>query len=207
MHGFSDEERDRIREDLLEVGREKVLAFGLKKTNVADITEPVGIAKSSFYLFFDSKAELYLEIMRHEVDEFTESLDNELDGVDDPREGFERLCWCYKAFVENNPLVQQLFREDDYRMFRDTVPPERLAEIAQEGVSEIVPYIEFFQERSDGLLAERDPVTILGMVGTIELLALHREDYEEYDEDYYEQVQELLITTLATGLTADRPSD
>lgn len=204
MHGFSDEERDRIREELIEVGREKILTYGLKKTNVEDITEPVGIAKSSFYLFFNSKAELYLEVMRHEVDEFTESLENELDGIDDPREGFERLCWCYKAFVENNPLVQQLFRDDDYRMFRDSVPPERLAEIEEEGVAEIVPYIESFQKRSDGLLAECDPVTVLGMIGTIELLALHREDYEEYDDGYYERVQELLITTLTRGLTAER---
>ncbi|WP_306054674.1 TetR/AcrR family transcriptional regulator [Natronococcus wangiae] len=204
MHGFSDEERERIRKELVEVGREKILAYGLKKTNVEDITEPVGIAKSSFYLFFDSKAELYLEIMRREVDELTESLENELDGIDDPREGFERLCWCYKAFVENNPLVQQLFRDDSYRMFRDNVSPERLAEIEREGVAEVVPYVEFFQERSDGLLAECDPVTVLGVLGTIELLALHREDYEEYDDEYYERVQELLITTLTRGLTVER---
>lgn len=141
--------------------------------------------------------------MRNEVDEFTASLETDLEGVEDPREGFERLCWCYKSFVENNPFIQQLFRDDDYRMFRDSVSPERLEELEEESIREIVPYIEYYQERSDGLLADRDPVTILGLVGTIELLALHRDDYEEYDEDYYEQVQELLITTLATGLTAD----
>ncbi|WP_247003412.1 TetR/AcrR family transcriptional regulator [Halosolutus gelatinilyticus] len=206
MHGFSDEERDRIREELLEVGREKVLTYGIKKTNVADITEPVGIAKSSFYLFFDSKAELYLEIMQQEANEFIGTLESELDGIEDPREGFERLCWCYKEFVENNPLVQQLFREDDYRMFRDDVSPERLAEIEQQSVAEVVPHVVSLQERSNGLLAESDPVTVLGVLGTVELLALHREDYDEYEDGYYERVQELLITTLARGLTAEPPT-
>lgn len=205
MHGFSDEERDRIREKLVEVGREKLLAFGPKKTNVADITEPVGIAKSTFYLFFDSKGDLYLEIMRRETDEFTNSLESELDGIEDPHDGIERLCRCYRTFAERNPLIQQLMADDRYAMtFRDNVPAERLEEIQQEGMAEIVPYIEALQDQSDGLLAEHDPATILGLLSAIGLLVFYRDEYEEYADNYYEQVQELLIATLARGLTAER---
>lgn len=203
MHGFSDEERDRIRNELVEVGREKLLTFGPKKTNVADITEPVGIAKSSFYLFFDSKADIYLEIMQRETDTFTHSLETELEDVDDAREGLEGLCRCYREFAESNPLVQQMMGEDDYRRtYRDDVSADRMAEIQQEGLAEIVPHIEALQEHSDGLLAEQDPVMILGLIGTIGLLVLHEDEYQAYSDGYYDQVQELLITTIATGLTA-----
>ncbi|WP_254544139.1 TetR/AcrR family transcriptional regulator [Halomarina pelagica] len=205
MHGFSDDERDRIREELVEVGREKILAFGPKKTNVADITEPVGIAKSTFYLFFDSKADLYLEILQRETDAFTRSLRDELAGIDDPREEFERLCRCYREFAESNPLVQQMIGDETYRrIFRDDVSAERLEEIQREGLAEIVPYVESIQERSDGLIADHDPVTVLGLIGTIGLMVLHRDEYREYDEGYYDRVQELLVSALAAGLTTER---
>lgn len=54
------------------------------------------------------------------------------------------------------------------------------------------------------MLADRDPVAILGLLSTIGLIVLHEDEYREYSDDYYDEVQELLITTLASGLTADR---
>lgn len=40
MPGFSDEERERIEEALIENGRELLLKYGPEKTTVRDITEP-----------------------------------------------------------------------------------------------------------------------------------------------------------------------
>ena len=60
--GFSDEEKNIIQKGLIEKGIELFSKFGLKKTNVEDLTNAVGIAKGSFYSFYNSKEELFLDV-------------------------------------------------------------------------------------------------------------------------------------------------
>ena len=196
MHGFSDEERERIEERLVETGRELLRVYGPHKTNVKDITEPVGIAKSSFYLFFDSKAELYVEIVQRESDEFLEDVQRELEGISDPLIALERLFRLYAEFAETNPLIQ--YREE----LLNSISPDLLEELGTEQLADYVPIIESIQERSDGGFSEYEPATVLGVMGTIGYLAVHRDEFDAYREGYYEEIQELTITALARGLTA-----
>lgn len=212
MHGFSDEERERIHEQLIETGRELLLTYGPEKTTVVDITEPVGIAKSTFYRFFDSKAELYLVILQREMEEFVETVQEELAGIEDPRDGLERFFWCYAAFAEENQFVRQTVIQGNYRETFRSVDPEKREAMQEEELSEFMPIIEDLQARSDGPLAEVDPLVILGLMGgSVGLMALHRDEFEEYDADegdgngegYYRRVQDVLISSIARGLTAE----
>ena len=69
MHKFDEDEKKRIRQELIETGRDLIRLHGPKKTNIEDITQPVGIAKSTFYRFFDSKTDLYIKIIERESEE------------------------------------------------------------------------------------------------------------------------------------------
>ena len=64
--GFTDREKEIIRNNLIETGRELFGKYGLKKTSIGDLTKAVGIAQGSFYTFFKSKEKLYLEIIDRE---------------------------------------------------------------------------------------------------------------------------------------------
>ena len=59
---FSEEERAQIHDRLISVGLELFEKYGISKTNVSDITERVGISKGSFYAFFASKGDLFMEV-------------------------------------------------------------------------------------------------------------------------------------------------
>ena len=205
MRGFSDEERERVREQLVETGHEKLLTYGPRKTTVEDVTEPVGIAKSTFYRFFDSKDELYLAVIRREFDAFRETLVAELEGVDDPREGLERLFRSYAELAEDNPLIQEVVIQGSYRETFLSGVPDQLAEMQRERLADFVPIVESLQELSDGPLADYDVATVLGVMATIGLLELHRDEFELYDENYFETVRGVLITSLARGLTVEEP--
>ena len=61
--GFTIEEKKIIKNNLIEKGAEFFGIYGLKKTNVEDITNAVGIAKGSFYSFYNSKEELFLDVL------------------------------------------------------------------------------------------------------------------------------------------------
>jgi NADH:ubiquinone oxidoreductase subunit E len=49
---FTEKERNRIRNQLIERGRECFSKFGIKKTSIEELTKAAGIAKGSFYSFF-----------------------------------------------------------------------------------------------------------------------------------------------------------
>lgn len=211
MPGFSDEERERIREQLIESGRELLLIYGPKKTTVKDVTDPVGIAKPTFYQFFDAKSDLYIEILQREFEEYMENVRSELAGVDDPQEALERLFRCYAEFGEGNPFIQQTVIEGNYQEIIGSGSEKQLEELVGAEMAEFIPLLEGIQSRSDGPLAEMDPFVVLGLMGSsIGLLVLHRDEYEQYEgqfegveQGYYGQVQEALISTLARGLTVE----
>ncbi|EMA38184.1 TetR/AcrR family transcriptional regulator [Halococcus hamelinensis] len=211
MPGFSDEERERIREQLIESGRERLLTYGPKKTTVKDVTDPVGIAKPTFYQFFDAKSDLYIEILRRELEEYLQNVRAELAGVDDPQEALERLFRCYAEFVEGNPLIQQTVVQGNYQEIVGSGSKERYDELVEAEMAQSIPIIEDIQRRSDGPLAEMEPTTVLGLMGSsVALLALHQDELERYEgqiagleHGYYDRMQDVLISTLARGLTTE----
>ncbi|EMA40713.1 transcriptional regulator [Halococcus morrhuae DSM 1307] len=211
MRGFSDDERDRIREELIETGRELLLTYGPKKTTVADITDPVGIAKPTFYQFFDAKSDLYIVILERELQEYMETTRSELEGVTDPQEALKRLFWCYAEFAEGNEFIQQTVIRGNYQDMIGSTSSEQFDNLVRIEMAEFIPLIEDIQSRSDSPLSEMDPLTVLGIMGTsVGLLVLHKDEYEQYEgqlegieEGYYHQMQDTLITTLARGLTVE----
>lgn len=66
MAKFTELEKEKIRKELLKVSYRFFIDKGFKSTSLEDITSSVGIAKSSFYIFFESKEMLYMELLAHE---------------------------------------------------------------------------------------------------------------------------------------------
>src|SRR4030095_16737586 len=60
---FSEHEKEIIRSQMREKGKDLFEKQGLKKTSVDELTAAVGISKGAFYLFYESKEELFLEIL------------------------------------------------------------------------------------------------------------------------------------------------
>ena len=64
-NAFTEDEMARIRSALIEAGIRLSKELGLQKMSVEKITESVGIAKGSFYLFFGSKEDFILAIVEY----------------------------------------------------------------------------------------------------------------------------------------------
>jgi AcrR family transcriptional regulator len=60
--GFTEIEKERIRTSLREEGQKLFVSRGIKKVTIDDLTKTAHIAKGSFYLFYQTKEELFLEI-------------------------------------------------------------------------------------------------------------------------------------------------
>ncbi len=199
MRGFSDEERERIREDLMDAGRELFSTYGLQKTTIADLTDEVGIGKSTFYRFFDSKEELYLAVLDREGEAIQQKLeDSEIGSTNDPQEVVEGFLQFIFEEIETNSLVQQLVVEDELDRLRDhRTAAEREAE-REEEVAAIRAFTDPFVER--GALRGEDPELVARAIGAIPYLTLHEDDI---GSDEYPAVRDFVIESFARGLVVD----
>lgn len=77
---FTDEEMKQIRSKLITAGIRLSRELGLHKMSIEKLTEAVGIAKGSFYLFFGSKEDFILEIARYTGEETQKLLISRLNG-------------------------------------------------------------------------------------------------------------------------------
>ena len=63
---FTEVEKNEIRHNLLKAARKLFIKFGFSKTTIMDITRESGIGKGSFYQFYNSKGDIFLEIYQIE---------------------------------------------------------------------------------------------------------------------------------------------
>lgn len=197
MRGFTDDERDRIRDGLVETGRELFTQYGLKKTTIAELTDPVGIAPSTFYQFFDSKEELYAEILERESEEIVGPImANSFESTDDPEEAIRRFLRLILDEIESNPLLRHVLVDGTAHEYvaRGTEAEkraEREGELAQ-----ILPYVEQWQE--EGKLGDTDPKVVASVIRAAVFITLHQDDI---GKDLYLDTRNLMIDAVATGLT------
>ena len=72
--GFTEHEKELIRKRLLEQGYKQFSAYGLKKTNVEELAEASGISKGAFYLFYESKEALFMDVIELAEERFRQEI-------------------------------------------------------------------------------------------------------------------------------------
>ena len=197
MPTFTSIERDQIRRQLLEAGGELFARYGLKKTSLEDLTRPAGISKSSFYGFFGSKEELYLELLAEERGRLRGEISSEsFSGSEDGREAVEKFLWAVVWEFENNPLTRRIVTNpEEWQAVVRRVPPEvREANVA-DSVQAVSSFIQLGQEA--GLISLGNPEVMAGLIRSVVVLGLHKDDI---GRDVYPAVLEKMVGLVADGL-------
>ncbi len=199
MTSFSDADRERIRAELVDAGRELFARFGFERTRIKDVTEAVGIGTSTFYQFFDSKEELYVAVLIAERGRLDDRLKSAVAAAETPKDEVRALLRTMFAEIRSNPLISRLIVEGDLRDLQ-----EQLTESERQSIATSLPEDELPPaERWARMEAFRydDPELIRGMFRSLVFVtrsqdsligALHVEEYEE--------VEARLIETIVDGL-------
>jgi AcrR family transcriptional regulator len=192
---FSRTERETIRRRLLDVGREHFSRFGLRKTNVAELCRAVGIAKGSFYLFFNSKEELFLAMFEEIETEIRSEMVAELEQLrDDPKAMFRHFLSKAFQLLETHPVLRILADpEESQPLFRKI--PEAKLHANQEDDDVFFSHLISNWQR-EGFLGPGDPLVMAGLVRVILALSLQRDLIGER----YHEIMELLIDSMTKAL-------
>jgi AcrR family transcriptional regulator len=196
---FTEEEKAHIQQRLLELGRTLFLSQGLKKTSLEDLTQPLGIAKSTFYLFFESKEDLYLELLMQERARLEQQvMAASFDTISDTCEALTHFMHVVIDEMERSEVTRRLMTHpEEFALLTRQGASQQLAASIQYLLVKIRPFIQRGQET--GRIIESSPETIVGvLLAVIRLLTFHKESIHQ---DVYPGVRDLLINLVASGLT------
>ena len=195
---FTDTQRETIREKLMETGRACFLRYGLKKTTIDDLVKPAGIAKASFYLFFDTKEALYLEIFLREIPEMMQRLmAASFESTNDTREALIRMMRGIANEMQNNELSRVILDDPaDIKRFADSLNYEGILQQVAGSYAPIIEAIVAAQER--GEIIPGDPFQIAYSLGLVKMLVMQS---ERIPTQLYESMMEFAPQVIADGLT------
>lgn len=195
---FSERERARIRARLLEAGRDCFARYGLRKTTVADLVEPAGISKASFYLFFESKETLYVDVLMAEMPAMMERLlEGSFGKTSDARDALVLFMRGVVREMETNPLARILLQDPtELNRLAAALDVDRVLEEAQEMFVPIAEAIRAAQAR--GAIVAGDPQELVYALGMIKLFPLNR---GRVPEPLYTRMLDQACQVIADGLT------
>ncbi|HVN54459.1 MAG TPA: TetR/AcrR family transcriptional regulator [Anaerolineaceae bacterium] len=172
--GFSEHEKKIIRERLLDEGYRQFAAYGLKKTNVDELAEAAGISKGAFYIFYESKEALFMDVVERTEQRVRRQLFALVDQPGpSPRERFYALLKkAFDLFTET-PILQ-FFSGTDYELLLRRIPGKKLQDHLASDQAFIRDLVSRCQEA--GIPIQVAPEQIVGLLYPLVLAILHRGD-------------------------------
>lgn len=196
---FSEDEKSRLRNRLLEAGKRLINRQGARNLRVDELAREAGIAKGSFYAFFPSREDFILTVLEAwEAQHRHSLLGRVLDKADRPREALQDLFAEAFSLLEQEPgLVRLGFKEVE--LLKERLPPERI--VLHQAKDEAVLTKALGAWVEAGILQVKDLPAMEGLFMAIFVLALHREDFPP---GTWAAMTPLLSEALALRLTEKR---
>jgi len=194
--GFSEDEKLKIRNKLIEKGSELFGRYGLKKTSIDDIVKAAGIAKGSFYKFFKTKEALCFACM--EVQELAmqdKYLVPILTRSENSSDMFNKLFKLMFEMPAEYPLITNMLKKDEYEELSRGLPEETIIAHREKDMAEMGGFMELW--RNMGIEVNEQPEAINGMFQALALLNLHR---NEIGQNIFPESMEILAKILTAGM-------
>jgi AcrR family transcriptional regulator len=173
--GFTEHEKELIRQRLIKEGYRQFSAYGLKKTNVEELAAAAKISKGAFYLFYESKEALFMDVAEWAEQRYRQEI---LAAIDLPGSSPRaRLLAVFKqafALLKTIPILR-FFTGSDYDLLFRRIPPEKLQEhLASDRI--------FFAElvarcRNAGIPIRVQPDEISQLMYPLVLAMMHEDDF------------------------------
>lgn len=125
MPRFSEREKERIYEKLREEGEKLFVQHGLRKVTVDELSRAAGIAKGTFYHFYEGKEHLFMDInvkIQFTLWERMNAVLEESEGMP-PKELTRKIFMTMAEFSGDYPLVTMMDQDTMEQLMRK-LPPE-----------------------------------------------------------------------------------
>jgi AcrR family transcriptional regulator len=193
---FSEIDRQAIKQALIEEGRKLFLRFGIKKTNVEQLVSAVGIAKGTFYHFFESKEDLCMEIFNQEEAAMAKDVEALLARHDEPMEALRAVMAYSLKYVRTDSLLTLLRQTGEYALLARGVRRNKLARHLAHDAEFVTLIMETLREK--GVKCAVGPEVLAGIFRAIVLLSFHE---KEIGTDIFPRAIDQIVAWVSEGIT------
>ena len=172
---FTDYEKKLIGERLLEQGDIQFSTRGLKKTSIEELAVAAGISKAAFYIFYESKEALFMDVVERAEKRFRQEVLAVID-MPGPSPRARLFAVLKKAFSlwKTIPFLQ-FFTGSDYDLLYRRVPVEKIQEHLhsdQEFVDDLLSRC-----KKAGIPIRAQPEQVNGLLHALFFTVLHEDDF------------------------------
>ena len=173
--GFTEREKDVINHRLLEVGLQQFSQLGLKKTSVDELAAAAGISKGAFYLFYEGKEALFMEVIEKVEERFRGQI---LAAVDAPGPTTRARLYAVLSEVIRQLRTIPILRSvtiGEYDLVFRSLPEETLREHFAADQVFLKALIERCREA--GILIQIDEAELRSLFYGVVLAVLHDQEF------------------------------
>jgi Transcriptional regulator len=188
---------DEIKAEVFRCAKELFSVKGFKDTNVSDITKMAGIAVGSFYKYYPSKDNLFMEIFLSENAKLKKSFES-IDIDNDPVKAIGEILTLNYNGINNNPILREWYNRELF----SKLEKEFYEQGGMKNIEELMngDTIRLIQKwKSEGKLrADLEDDLILAVFNAIPYIDMHK---EEIGLEYFPRITNLFTEFVMKGLT------
>lgn len=107
-------------ESILDTARKMFGRYGIHKTNLSEIARLAGVAKATIYNYFESKDQVYLEVLQREADDILNKIEAVVERVSSPIEKLRTFVHAKFRSMKEAVNILNLGREETYKVMSRT---------------------------------------------------------------------------------------
>lgn len=183
---FSEIEKINIRENLLRNCEDNWSKFGYKKTNIDELCSKAGISKGAFYLFYNSKEELFCDVMLNVQKRLMDLTEETLGNSSSKYDLGATLKLLYREYDKTRFITET--HSPDFIAFMNKLPKEKINEIEEHGNYDLKNIIK--KAGIQYKIEEDKAISALGIIFTPVV------EIENYPWNYLEVIDFMLDTII-----------
>lgn len=183
--------------DIFNSGKELFSSKGFKDTNVSDITKLAGIGVGTFYNYYSSKEQLFMEIFMKENEKLKKSFET-IDMDTDPLTAIKEMLAMNFAGINSNPILKEWYNRDLFskleKQYYEQGGMKSIAELMDSGTLELIK-----RWKANGKIRnDMDDDLILALFHAIPYVDIHK---EEIGLKHFPHIMYYLTDFVMKGLT------
>lgn len=166
--GFTQEQQEEIREELFQKGIPLIRELGLQRTTVDKLTKACGIAKGSFYLFYESKEDYLVALEEYTSGKMRKMLERYLAGR--TQMTTYEFCAFLREWLYSDYDVMSHMTVEDFLWIRTHMADQNYFDPTQQQ-----PLVERLLAEVSDVRADVDAGAVVNLIKCIYAMREHRD--------------------------------
>lgn len=187
--------------EILRCGKELFSTRGFKDTGVADITKMANIAAGTFYLYFSSKENLFMDLFLEENVKLKQEILAAVDPSGDPLTVIQDLMQRNMEGITSNPILREWYNKEVFAKIEEKYREENGVDHVDFLYTSFIEIVKNWQAQGK-LRRDIDSKMIMAIFSTIIIIDEHK---EEIGLQFFPKIQDYLTQFIMKGLTERDP--